>query len=84
MRAQAGQNLGTTGLRHRRRATNPMQTFDTLPPELRRWIADAALPWSPASCRRLWQAARQSGASIEEALRRLDHAETAALTRAAG
>lgn len=35
--------------------TNPMARYDRLPPELRRWLAQAALPWSPTASLRLWQ-----------------------------
>lgn len=75
-------NLGRTGLRHRRRVGDPMRAFDALPPELRRWLADAALPWSPASCQRLWDRTRASGGGIDEAITRLDRAERAALENA--
>lgn len=75
-------NLGKTGLDPRRHPGPPMQAFDSLPPELRRWIANAVLPWSPASCRRLWQHARRAGASVEDALARLDRAEDATLRQA--
>ncbi|WP_276617454.1 DUF6525 family protein [Qingshengfaniella alkalisoli] len=39
----------------RRRRANSMASFDGLPPELRRWLAQAALPWSAHSARRLWR-----------------------------
>lgn len=38
-------------------------------------------PWSPASCRRIWQKARAEGASLEAILARLDRAEQATLSR---
>lgn len=75
-------NLGTTRLR-RRRTADPMRLYNSLPPDLRRWMAAAALPWSPASCRRLWQEALASGAAADEALARLDRAERATLRREA-
>ncbi|PLS21289.1 DUF6525 family protein [Neptunicoccus cionae] len=74
-------NLGATTLRRRRRTVDPMAAYDALPPALRRWIAGAALPWSPASCRRVWMAARAKGASDTEALARLDRAERNMLAR---
>lgn len=46
-----------TGLKTRRRSQPVMQGYDRLPPELRRWLADAALPWSPRSALKLWQKA---------------------------
>lgn len=59
-----------------------MQTFDALPAPLRCWVAGAALPWSPASCRRIWQQARAEGETVEGALARLDRAEARMLMRA--
>jgi hypothetical protein len=68
-------NLGATRLRRRKRAEDPMRAFDALPLPLRRWMAEAAMPWSPASCRRLWRRARAKGAPVEAILAMLDHAE---------
>ncbi|UWQ18490.1 DUF6525 family protein [Jannaschia sp. M317] len=34
-----------------------MAAFDALPPALRAWLAEARLPWSPASARRAWRRA---------------------------
>lgn len=34
-----------------------MAAYDRLPPALRRWLAEAKLPWSPASARRAWRKA---------------------------
>ncbi len=72
-------NMSST-LRRRFRP-DPMRAFDTLPRPLRAWMAQAALPWSPASCRRLWQKARAEGASLDAILERLDRAEASALAR---
>lgn len=58
-----------------------MAAYDALPPFLRRWLAEAALPWSPASCRRVWRAARADGNGDAETLARLDDAERATLSR---
>lgn len=74
-------NLGATGLDRRARAGDPMGAFDALPAPLRRWLAEAALPWSPASCRRIWARARAEGASPEDILERLDRAERSTLSR---
>lgn len=79
-----GGNLGATAQRIRRRSGDPMAGFDALPPPLRRWLAEAALPWSPVSCRRLWMRRRQAGASVEEVLAALDRAERRALERETG
>lgn len=70
----------STGLRRRRRA-DPMRAYDALPKPLRAWLAQAALPWSPASCRRIWRAARAEGASVHDVLARLDRAEKITLSR---
>jgi len=70
----------STGLRRRRRA-DPMGAYDALPGPLRAWLAQAALPWSPASCRRIWQKARAEGAPVETILARLDRAERLSLSR---
>lgn len=38
-----------------RRAKNPMAAYDALPPALRLWLSQAALPWSVPSVRKTWQ-----------------------------
>ncbi|MCQ0969656.1 DUF6525 family protein [Paracoccus sp. TK19116] len=58
-----------------------MHGFDALPPPLRRWLAEAALPWSPSSCRRIWQDARAKGEPIDAVLARLSRAQDACLAR---
>jgi hypothetical protein len=58
-----------------------MQVYDRLPPDLRRWMAQAALPWSPTSCLALWRRAMAEGGTPEAALARLRRAEAAALAR---
>ncbi|RYH01608.1 hypothetical protein EU805_13190 [Salipiger sp. IMCC34102] len=73
-------NLGQTSLK-RRQSNNPMRDFDALPPELRRWLADASLPWSPRSCRRIWMRARSDGCGIDTVLARLDRAQAKTLAR---
>lgn len=74
-------NLGETGLRARRRG-DPMAAYDAAPAPLRAWMAQAALPWSPASCLALWRRARGEGEDVAGALARLDRAERATLARA--
>lgn len=59
-----------------------MAEFDRLPPTARRWLAQAALPWSARSVRRLWgRALRDADGDEAAALARLDRAEAARLTR---
>jgi len=74
-------NLGQTRLRGRRRQTDPMRAYDALPPELRAWMAQAALPWSPASCLRLWRKLMAEEGCAQRVLGRLDRAERAMLER---
>lgn len=76
-----GGNLGATQLRAKTRALDPMRVYDGLPPELRDWVAHAALPWSPQSCLRLWQRALHEEGCVERARARLDRAEVACLAR---
>lgn len=72
-------NLATS-LRRRRRAA-PMLRFDRLPPELRLWLAQAALPWSPDSALRLWRRALAETGCPKAAQARLDAAEARLLCR---
>ena len=74
-------NLGQSSLRRKRRATDPMAAFDGLPQPLRQWVAQAALPWSPASVRRVWSKSRARGLSEDEALLSLTKAEARTLAR---
>ncbi|MDB6176296.1 DUF6525 family protein [Paracoccus sp. Z330] len=70
-----------TSLRCRSRA-RPMDRYDRLPPELRRWVANAALPWSAASVLRIWSRLHlETGGNVELVLHRLDQAERRMLTR---
>lgn len=67
-------NLATTLPRRRRGA--PMAAYDRLPPEVRRWLAQAALPWSPQSVARLWAKALAGAAGDRTAaLARMSRAE---------
>jgi len=61
-----------------------MAAYDQLPPELRAWVRQALLPWSPQSCRRIWMAARKAGLAKEDILQRLDTAEAKTLARTRG
>lgn len=78
---RGGRNL-CTGLKRRRRVS-PMRTYDSLPPELRCWLAAACLPWSPASALKIWN--RSGGSTdIAGALSRLDAIERSMLQKDAG
>lgn len=74
-------NLGQCSLHRKRRAVDPMVAFDGLPAPLRQWMAQAALPWSPASVRRIWSRSLSQGLSVEEALSSLSQAEARTLAR---
>jgi hypothetical protein len=74
-------NLGQSSLRRKRRTGNPMAAYDALPAPLRQWVAQAALPWSPASVQRLWSKSRAKGLSPDEALLSLSQAEARTLAR---
>ncbi len=74
-------NLGETSLARRKRAADPMRAYDALPKPLREWLANAALPWSPVSCKRIWNKACKEGLSLDEALARMMKAERKTLER---
>jgi hypothetical protein len=66
----------------RRREGGGMAEFDRLPAPLRRWLHQAALPWSPASARRVWtRAMRAAGGSEAAARAAMTQAEQARLQR---
>ena len=58
-----------------------MASHDRLPPELRRFMIDAALPWSAASVLRIWRRARAQGESRAAALARIERAAAGTLRR---
>lgn len=74
-------NLGETTVKIRRRTADPMKAYDALPQPLRLWLAGAALPWSPKSCKRIWDRARQRGLDVDDAITRLDAAEQKTLAQ---
>lgn len=69
--------------RARYRAGDPMVAFDRLPPDLRVWLAGAALPWSAASVLRLWDRALRQTGCPRAAQERLARAEEKTLAREA-
>lgn len=81
MRQRKLRNLGATSLRRKQRPGDPMQAYDALPAPLRRWLSEAALPWSPASARRIWQKAEARGLSLDDALEALSQAEAQTLLK---
>jgi len=74
-------NLGSTSLKRRRRKTDPMIAYDLLPQPLRSWLADAVLPWSPKSCKRIWDNAQANGLSVDEIIVMLTEVERNNLSR---
>ncbi|MDJ1015077.1 MAG: DUF6525 family protein [Paracoccaceae bacterium] len=75
-------NLGQTRLRTRRRREDPMREFDRLPPVLRAWLSQAALPWRPRSVRRAYDRALAECGEPDAALRELERLEAARLAQA--
>lgn len=74
-------NLGASSLPRKCRSGDPMKAYDGLPAPVRQWVAQAALPWSPRSVRRIWSRSRAKGLSEEEALLSLHKAEARTLAR---
>ncbi|MEM6758025.1 MAG: DUF6525 family protein [Pseudomonadota bacterium] len=74
-------NRGTTSLKSRRRAADPMREFDALPPELRQWVAAGMRPWRAGSVRRTYAQAMARTGDAESALKELDRLERAAVAR---
>ncbi len=72
-----------TSPRARWQQGNPMAAYDRLPPDLRSWLAEAALPWSAASVLRLWQRALRETGCSKAARDRLARAEAKTLAREA-
>ena len=58
-----------------------MDAYDRLPRDLRLWLSEAALPWSPKSALRIWSKSRAEGLSAEEILAELARLEMRMLAR---
>ncbi len=59
-----------------------MPAYDALPAPLRRWLAGAALPWSPGSALRVFRRALHAArGDVDAALARLSQREDALLAR---
>lgn len=72
-----------TSPRARWRSGNAMAAHDGLPAAVRVWAAQAALPWSATSLRKLWSRALRETGCPDAALARLSAAERATLRREA-
>jgi len=70
-----------THLRAKPRARDPMQDYDRLPPELRAWLARAALPWRPGSVRKVFARALARTGDTARALAALEAAERRLVAR---
>ncbi|WP_328795208.1 DUF6525 family protein [Jannaschia marina] len=71
-----------SSLRGRPGRGDGMAAYDRLPPDLRVWLAQAALPWSTRSALRAWRRAlRRCGGDPVAARDRLDRIERAMLLR---
>ena len=68
-------NLGRTSLKRSRNRRNPMQDYDNLPADLRRWVSSAALPWSVPSVQRTFKTALARTGDRKLALNELDRIE---------
>ncbi|GIT92582.1 hypothetical protein JANAI62_31810 [Jannaschia pagri] len=65
-----------TNLTLSRAQRDNMAAYDRLPPVLRRWLAEAKLPWSPETAKRAWRKARWKAMGREaQALRIMDEIE---------
>lgn len=74
-------NLGHTSLRKRRRCEDPMREFDRLPPLLRSWLANAALPWRPRSVQRAYDRALARTGNRDLALIELERLQSERLAK---
>lgn len=75
-------NCGATSLRRRGRDGSAMGRYDRLPRDLRHWLAEARLPWSPASALKAWQRALdQTQGNRDQARRVLSGLEMRLLER---
>ena len=76
-----GNNLGQTRLRKRRRSEDPMREFDRLPPMLRTWLSNAALPWRPRSVQRAYDRALARTGNGDLALSELERLQSERLAK---
>ena len=57
-----------------------MQAYDALPQQLRQWLAQACLPWSPTSALKIWNRTG-GGSDPDAAIVRLNAVEQAMLQK---
>ncbi|WP_323781331.1 DUF6525 family protein [Leisingera sp.] len=74
-----------TSLPRSKQSGNPMAAFDQLPADLREWLRQAALPWSPRSALRVWRSAlKKHGGDRTAACAYLSQVELKNLKQEAG
>ena len=74
-------NLGQTTIPTRRRNSNSFREFDRLPRQLREWLRNATLPWSPSSARRAYERAFSNTGNINLALDELERIQKRQLSK---
>jgi len=74
-------NLGSISLKKTVSKGDRMEEFDRLPPQLRSWLRDACLPWSPSSVKRVYLKALKSTGDYSSALVTLDTMQSRQLTK---
>ena len=74
-------NLGSISLKKTVSKGDRMGEFDRLPPQLRSWLRDACLPWSPSSVKRVYLKALKSTGDYSSALLTLDTMQSRQLTK---
>jgi len=74
-------NRGTTTLKGKRKSRHPMNDFDALPPELRKWVSEAMLPWSAHSVRKSFRKAIAKTGDPQRALEELDALQTTLIAK---
>lgn len=74
-------NLGNTKLKTRRRQSNALHEFDCLPKQLREWLRNAVLPWTPSSVQRVYKRAITDTGDINFALGELERLQEYQLSK---
>ena len=74
-------NRGATSLKSKRRSTNPMRDYDSLPKELREWTAQAMLPWRARSVHSAYRKALARTGDPVAALAELDRLQREKVAR---
>ena len=74
-------NLGKTKLSMRHRRSDSLKDFDRLPRQLREWLRNAILPWSPKSVRRVYYKAFSNTGNIDTALAELERIQKRQLAK---